>query len=112
MAPRNLFGLTESPLSAFITEENFHHKVQRGSGQVETQFIKKKSILKDPKGTICAQGSLYLAVSRERSLQGQYSSQWRKSASNGFTDDHNTHNLPGFQRTHEQWPSLARDCEV
>lgn len=22
----NLFGLTESPLSAFITEENFHHK--------------------------------------------------------------------------------------
>jgi len=22
----NLFGLTESPLSAFITEDNFHHK--------------------------------------------------------------------------------------
>eukprot|EP00438_Fugacium_kawagutii_P019310 Skav220922 [mRNA] locus=scaffold1145:283411:284019:+ [translate_table: standard] len=25
-AMMNLFGLTESPLSAFITEENFHHK--------------------------------------------------------------------------------------
>ena len=23
---RNLFGLSESPLSAFITEENFHHE--------------------------------------------------------------------------------------
>lgn len=23
---RNLFGLSESPLSAFITEENFHHQ--------------------------------------------------------------------------------------